>query len=499
MKRRSATHHVFSRRLVVSCITGLMLGHAAVPAVAADLVEVYGLAVRYDPRIHTAEAQRNAALENKPQAIAKLLPRIWADTGMMRGNAFVGGSAYTRNGNAGDQDRGFWSSDGTIRFNQAVYRHDLWAQLAQADDVIAEAEASYTAEQQNLMLRTSAAYFNVLYNMASLRFAEAEQESIGRELEQAKARYDVGIVAITDVDEAQAAHDRARAGVIVATNDLNDAKEALRQIVGDDPGDLETLKADVPMQPPNPEDLDKWNDIAQQSNLTIIAANNRAEKVRKDIDIQFSGHFPTIDIVADSGFTDRAQPPYPFRSQLLEVGMRINIPIFEGGGVNSRIKQARYTFEAATQQLDEQRRMVRTKVKDAYRAVMSAIGQVGAFKAAIRSSESALEATIAGMEVGTRTMVDVLYVQRQYYQNKRDFAKALQNYIVNNLALKEAAGIITAEDIEHVNSWTATAPADRKKKGKASASADIPNDFDDGLIPPLTPAPALPGSATQHR
>ncbi|QXP90646.1 TolC family outer membrane protein [Methylococcus capsulatus] len=445
----------------------LLLSLLAPAASAVDLLGVFDLALQYDPRLHAAQAQRDAALENKPQAVARLLPTVSATTGLTRQMVQTGDSpilVFNAKKNVG-----FWLATGIVQLVQPIYQHDLWVRLAQADNAVAEAEALYAAELQSVMLRVTQTYFEVLYKEASLDFARAELESINRELEQANARFEVGLSAVTDVNEAQAAADRARAGVIIAENELNNAREYLRQIVGDDPGDLEPLKLEVPLEDPMPDDIERWNDTAQQSALTIIAATNRADRAKQEIEVQFAGHYPSINLIADAQFYDNDRPPRPNRYQQQDVGMQINVPLFAGGGVNSRVRQARFGFEAALQQLDQERRAVRTRVKNAYRAIRSAIGQAKAFKTAIKSSESALEAAIAGMEVGTRTMTDVLFVQRQYYQNKRDFALALRDYIVNSVALKEAASVMQREDLDRINGWLQAPPAAPAKDGTGAA------------------------------
>ncbi|MDD2770324.1 MAG: TolC family outer membrane protein, partial [Methylococcus sp.] len=374
-------------------------------APAVDLLGVYDLALQYDPRLQAAQAQRDAALENKPQAVARLLPTVSATTGMTRQMVQTGDSPFAAYNVR--KHVGFWLATGIVQLVQPIYQHELWARLAQADNTVAEAEALYAAELQNVMLRVTQTYFDVLYKEASLEFARAELESINQELEQANARFEVGLSAVTDVNEAQAAADRARAGVIIAENELNNAREYLRQIVGDDPGELEALKLEVPLEDPMPDDIERWNETAQQSALTILAATNRADRAKQEIEVQFAGHYPSINLIADAQFYDNDRPPRPNRYQQQDVGMQINVPLFSGGGVNSKVRQARFSFESATQQVDQERRAIRTKVKNAYRAVRSAIGQAKAFKTAINSSESALEAAIAGMQVGTRTMTDV--------------------------------------------------------------------------------------------
>lgn len=429
-----------------------LLAACLAPARATDLMQIYQLAVERDPRTREAEERRNAALENRPQGLARLLPTISMNGRLNRNSVEAKFKQAELVFLTGARNVGFWDSRASVDLYQPIYHHDFWVQLSQADNQIAEAEANYAAEQQNLIRRTADAYFNVLLAQDTLEFARAELEAIGRQLEQAKARFEVGLTPITDVHEAQAGFDQARAGAIVAENQLDNAKEALREIVGDFPGDLDGLAAEVPLNPPQPARMDEWNTLAQKENLTIIASQNRTEYSKKNIDLQFAGHMPTLDLRASAGFTDTTRP-YGINTEYQQIGMEVNVPMFAGGGVNSRVRQARHDFEAALESLDGRRRAVTRQVNEAYRGVVSSISQVQALKSAVVSSESALEATLAGFDVGTRTMVEVLTEQRNRFRTKRDYAQSRYNYISNSLSLKQAASTLSPEDLALVNHW----------------------------------------------
>jgi outer membrane protein len=422
------------------------------PARATDLMQIYQLAVERDPRTREAEERRNAALENRPQGLARLLPTLSMSGRLTRDSVEAKFKSAELVFLTGGRNVGFWNSNASVDLVQPIYHHESWVQLSQADNQIAEAEANYAAEQQNLMRRTADAYFNVLLAQDTLEFARAEQEAIARQLEQAQARFEVGLTPVTDVHEAQAGFDRARAGTIVAENQLDNAKEALREIVSDYPGDLDGLAAEVPLNPPQPAKMDEWDALAQKDNLTIIASRNRTEFSKKNIDLQFAGHMPTLDLRASAGFTDTNRP-FGIRTEYERIGMEVNVPMFSGGGVNSRVRQARHDFEAAMDSLDGRRRAVTRQVKEAYRGVVSSISQVRALKSAVISSESALEATQAGFDVGTRTMVEVLTEQRNRFRTKRDYSEARYNYIRNSLSLKQAASTLAPEDLALVNHW----------------------------------------------
>jgi outer membrane protein len=424
---------------------------------AQDLLATYELALQRDPRLRAAEATRNAVLEAKPQSIARLLPTLSARGALNRNhwetNSLGAGIQFFPSGiGARGQNVGFWDSSASVNLSQPIYHHEIWVQLSQADNQIAQAEAAYAAEQQNTALRTAQAYFNVLLAQDNLEFAEAEKLAIERQLEQARARFDVGLIPITDVNEAQAGYDQARANEIKAVNDLDNARESLREIIGEYEERLSGLAAEIPLKSPEPADIEAWNKRAQENNLDIISAQNRSELAKKSIDLQFAGHLPTLDLVGSAGFVDNNRPGgFTFRSQA--IGMEVNIPLFEGGAVNSRVRQARQEFQAAQETLDTQRRTVTRQVKNAYRGILSSISQVAAFKAAVISAQSALEATEAGFEVGTRTMVEVLTEQRNLYAAQRNYAQARYDYIVNSLSLKQASSLLQREDIELVNSW----------------------------------------------
>ncbi|HYE34169.1 TolC family outer membrane protein [Methylocaldum sp.] len=425
---------------------------ATAGAHAQDLLQTLELALQRDPRLREAEATRNAVLEAKPQSVARLLPTL-SITGELNRNSVLSKFQQAQLVFiAGARNVGFWDSAASINLTQPIYRHEYWVQLSQADNHVAEAEANYAAEQQNLMLRTARAYFDVLFAQDSREFALAEQRAIERQLEQAKARFEVGLTAITDVHEAQAGYDQARANVIQAENQVDNAREALQEIIGDFDAALATLIEDIPLKGPEPESIEDWSNLAQQGNFGIIAAENRSLVAKKDIDLQFSGHLPSMDLVGSAGFTDTNRPQ-GISTEYQVIGMQVNVPMFAGGGVNSRVRQARHEYEAAQENLDGVRRSIKRQVKDAYRGILSSISQVEALQAAVVSSQSAVEASEAGLEVGTRTMVDVLTEQRNLFRAKRDYARARYDYIVNSLALKQAASTLSPEDLALVNHW----------------------------------------------
>jgi outer membrane protein len=409
-----------------------------------DLMQVYEAALENDAQIRAARATRNSTLEEKPQAVAQLLPTLGlsADANQVhREVKETGGGSET-----------YDNSSASLSLSQPIYRHEYWVQLEQADQQVAKAEAEYAAAEQELMVRTAQAYFDVLAAQDSLEFAQAETEAISRQLDQAKQRFDVGLIAITAVHEAQAAFDQSRADLIAAENALGDAWEALREIIKQKPASLSVLTEDLPLNAPVPQNIDEWSGKAQQQNLSIRAAEKDTEIARENISLQRAGHLPTLDLVG-SHTVSRTDLSTGSDVDSSSIGVQLNLPLFAGGSVVSRTRQAEYDLEAAQEGLDAQRRSVERQVRDAYRGVLASISQVEALKASTVSAQSALEATEAGFEVGTRTMVDVLSAQRDLYQTRSNYSNVRYNYILSGLLLKQAAGILTQDDLKQINSW----------------------------------------------
>lgn len=417
-------------------------------AQAKDLLATYELAMQRDPLLRQAEATRSAVLETKPQSVARLLPTVTIAGTLNQNYLLTSNTPITvQKGTAN-----FWDSTASINLKQPIYHHEYWVQLSQADNQIAQVEAAYAAAQQSTGIRVAQAYFNLLYAQDNLEFSQAEKQSIAHQLEEAKARFEVGLNTITDMNQAQAGFDQAKANTIKAENDVDNAREALREIIGEYVDSLAGLAREFPLKSPQPADLAEWDRRAQESNLNIIAAINNSEQAKKGIELQFAGHLPSLDLVGSASVIDNNRPN-GVRTEAEAIGVQVIVPVFQGGSVNSHVRQARHEFEAAQDSLDAQRRLVTKLVKNAYRGVLSSISQVESLMTAVASAQSALEATEAGFATGTRTMAEVLTEQRNLFQAKRDYAKARYDYIVNSLTLKQAASELQREDIEFVNRW----------------------------------------------
>lgn len=427
--------------IIFSLLTGIS------PLHAQNLSETYELALQNAPLLKQAQAKQSAVSESKDQSISRFLPNISA-TGASQRQWLHNLKTNTYQGTAVNQE--FWNNTFNLNMTQPLFHWEHWIQLSQSDNQIAQAEATYLAELQNLMVKTTEAYFNVLYAQDNLQFASAEKQAIARQLEQAQQQFNVGIIAITDVNEAQAGFDQANANEIEAANNLDNQKEALREIIGENDASLNALGEQLPLVKPDPPDISAWSDLAEINNFSIISAFNQAEVSRKAIDLQRSGHLPRLDLIGSYGASDNTSS-FGARGDTQSIGVQLNVPLFEGGAVNSRTRQAGFEYQAAKEDLTAKKRAVKRQVKDAYRGIMTAISRVAALKAAVISAASALEATEAGFGAGTRTMIEVLNEQRNLYRAKRDFARTRYDYLINSIKLKQGASSLSQDDIEQVN------------------------------------------------
>lgn len=416
------------------------------------LLDIYRLAQQHDTEIQQAEAAYRASLEARPQNRAGLLPNLGLSANTTRNSE---DREYPNNpGFGGSED--FNSHGYALSLTQPIYRHDAWVRYRQAKDTVGQAEATFLAAEQDLIVRAAQRYFDVLAAADNLRFASAEKEAINRQLEQTRQRFDVGLIAITDVLEAQASFDTAVAQEIEATNQLDNAREALRELTGQTHEALAALALDTPLVRPDPSDIDAWTRNALENNLALRAAQHAYEVARKEIAAQRAGHYPTLDVIATHSNNVSGGGSLG-RSDIDDtaVGLELNLPLFQGGAVSSRTREARYLAEQAGQFTEAQRRAAIRQTREGYLGVQSAISRVNAFKQARISSESALESTEAGFDVGTRTTVDVLLARRTLFLAERDYAQSRYDYILNSLRLKQAVGTLGPEDLQQINGWLA--------------------------------------------
>lgn len=440
-------HHL-ARRLALSLAVGAALCAREAPAI--DLMGVYGLARENDPSYLESGAAHEAALEKTPQARAQLLPQIDAN------------AAYTQTESSRKPPGNPWtkitSESLALTIRQPVYRRDLLVNLKQAKSQVAKADVDYAFSLQALMLRVAGAYFAVLNAIDNLRFARANKEAISEQLKQAQQRFDVGLIAITGVEEAKARHDLAVSTEIAAENQLNDSLENLREIIGVyyDEGRLASLGDDMPLVVPAPDDIDRWTRIALEQNLQMASASYVVTIAQDQIELNRSGHYPSLTLVGLGTATDSSKSRLGFdvsETEDLSLGLQLSVPIYSGGLVTSQTREARAQYRQALSAYEQSRRTVQRQTRQSFTGVKSGIARVRALRQAVVSNKSALDAVRAGFQVGTRTSVDVLDAQGDVFLAEFQYAQARYDYIIDILTLKQAAGTLSEEDLRTVNGW----------------------------------------------
>jgi len=451
----------------------MLIFFGASTAGGTDLAEVYQIALVSDPTLREANANRLASSEASPQARAALLPLITGFYSHGEGDAsgsntfqqIIGGIPQILTSNfESDVSR---DTQWRLQLQQPLFRWDRIVGLRQAQKQVAQAEVDYQAAQQGLMLRVAEAYFNVLAAQDTLDAEVANKESTKRQLEQAEKRFEVGLIAITDVLEAQAAYDLAVATDIGARRLLSTAKESLREITGEYIDELQRPGDDLPLVNPDPASADTWVEQSLKNNLALNSTRLQADVAKDQIRINRSGHMPTLDLIAsrtsfdqDATRQDASDPNNPFlladsNSITNTISLQLNIPIFSGGNTSSIVRQSVYQHRAARERVERVARETERSTRDAYDAVLSQIARVRALRRAVQSNEKALQASEAGFEVGTRTTVDVLNARQELFRARTSYARTRYDYIVNILRLKQAAGSLSVQDINEVNAWLA--------------------------------------------
>ncbi|MEE9160895.1 MAG: TolC family outer membrane protein [Gammaproteobacteria bacterium] len=413
-----------------------------------DLTEVYTLAETNDPIYRQVVFSYLATQESKPQARALLLPSANLSANTFDNDQTIKSAGFGASGDANFNSHGY-----NFDVTQPIFRWDRYLSLKQTDSLIQQAEAEKLSAQQDLIIRVSVAYFTVLAAMDNIEFTKAETKSLSRQLEQANQRFEVGLTAITDVHEAQAGFDRATADDILAENLLDNARENLREITGEYITELASLGISMPLVSPEPNDIDQWSKTAESQNMNIIAAKHNMENSRQEINIQNAGHLPTLDLVADHGYNVSGGRFGDTKIRSTGIGLELNVPIYQGGLISSKSREARYLYDQSRQRLEQAFRAAQKETRQAYLGVISGISRVSALKQALVSSETALKATETGFEVGTRTAVDVVASERTTLDAKRQHARARYDYLLDSLRLKQAAGTLGPDDLKQISAW----------------------------------------------
>ena len=441
----------------------LLLAGVSAQAHATDLMQAYDLARQSDPQLAASEAQKNAQGEGVVQARAALLPQINASVSLTKsqgrssGNQVFAGQPTPINSTySSSTDR----SSG-VQINQSVFDYANYSRLGASKARAHQAEFKFSAADDSLIVRVADAYFRVLTSIETLASARAQERAVGRQLDQAEKRLEVGLAPITDVHEARARHDIAQADAIAAANALDDAYEALAEITGQPIAHLRGLAPNFQPENTDPRTLDEWVKIAEDNNPTLKADQEALLAAEKDVNTARAGHYPTLSATAnyndDANWGDSrlrtAPSPLNFGDARTgsSFGLTLSVPIFSGFATQSRVRQALDLRDVAADQLEQQKRAILHSTRTAYRSLVAGKAEVEARRQAVISAQAAYEAGEAGLEVGTRTIVDVLIAEQQLFQARTDYANARNQFMVNLLKLKQAAGILEVSDIEAVN------------------------------------------------
>ena len=415
---------------------------------AEDLLEVYNLALKSDPELLAEIASRQAVGELDAQSLALFLPQINLQGNTNKVDQDTSSSAIF------DGDRDFNRHGYNLNITQPIFRKDNFVQRDKAEIAIDSAQASYQIVSQDLILRVADRYFDFLAKQDDLSFAIAEKESIARQLDQAQQRFDVGAATITDVAESQAGFDLSHARLIEAENELANSKERLYETTGRSIDQVAPLQVEAEPVRPDPQSIDEWSQVALAQNPAMLVAHLAVKNAGQEIELQKSGHYPSLDLVGGQDYTSSSDGQLGgAKTKELNIGLALNVPIYTGGAVVSRTREATYRLDQVMQNEEQQRRLIYRQSRVAYNNVISGVSRVKALKQAVISSERAFESTEAGYEVGTRTTVDVLNVRRNLFSARRDYAIARYQYIVATLRLKQAAGTVSSEDLAKINAW----------------------------------------------
>jgi outer membrane protein len=421
-------------------------------AQAVDLLETFRAAQANDPVIAAARATQQAGQEKLSQGRSLLMPSVNLTANTTFNDLTTQFNPTVPPLLTGGNDR--YNSNGYgVTLVQPLFRQQNWVAFSESKLQAMQSDLQYKIAEQELIVRVAQAYFDVLIAQDSVGLVGAQMNAISEQREQAKRNFEVGSATITDTLEAQARYDQTGAQEIAAKNNLEVKRSALQQLINAVPGDLDHLGKEFKPEVPQPANMEKWVDEAQLSNLQLAIAQASAEIADKEVARNRGGNYPTLDIVANYSRNNANGGSFGIGTDTTSksVGLQLNMPLFEGGAVNSKWREAEANRERARQELENARRNVEQQTRQAYLGVVSGVAQVQALKQALASSQSVLDASKLGQEVGVRTNLDVLNAQQALFSTRRDLYQAQYNYLMSELRLKQAVGTLGLADLEKVN------------------------------------------------
>lgn len=422
----------------------------APPLHAADLMQIYREARDNDPTFVAARATLEAGRERMPQGLAGLLPSL-----SLSANSSWNENEISSRGNSAFSSKPEFNANGyQLTLTQPLFRWQNWVTYDQSKIQVAQAEASFAQARQDLILRVAQAYFDIIFAAENLNAVRANKSAIEQQLESAKKNFEVGTATITDSHEAQARFDLALAQEIAAESDFEIRQRALESIIGKEPGPLATTRKDAELTQPQPSDMKQWVAAAEKDSIAVQIQQASADIAAREVDKQRAGHYPTVDLVANHGSSKSfgSSGGGVLDTDYQNIGVQLNIPLFQGGLVVSRQREAAANRSASQSNLEGARRLAALSTRQYYLGVTNGLAQVRALKAALVSSQSALESNKLGYEVGVRINIDVLNAENQVYVTRRDLARATLDTLMAQLRLKAAVGSLGEEDMLQVNS-----------------------------------------------
>jgi outer membrane protein len=469
-------------KLIASLIGAMAWG----PLHADDLMGVYREALVQDPVFAAQRSQYQASKERRVQARALLLPNINATGNANYNNVdtqFDGSTAAT---SAAEGSRSYESYGAGVNLTQPLYRRQNNVTYQQAGIQVSQAESQLIQAGQDLIIRVAQAYFDVLLAQFELLTVEAQKAATAEQLAQAKRNFEVGTATITDTYDAQARYDLIVARELATRNDIEVRKRSLQQLIGRPAGPLSTLGGPVTLSPPEPNDMEKWVDAAYTSSQQVQIARANQELASKEVEKNRYGHHPTLDAVGSLNYNSQGDSTFGVGQDVTSavVGLQLAVPLYSGGAISSRVREAIANRSRADQDLENARRTVAQATRQAFLAVNTGLSEINALQQAVASNKLSVEASKLGQEVGVRTQVDVLNAQGLLFQAQRDLARAYYVTILGQLRLKQSVGRLTEADIEAVNRLLQE-PGTTQDLSSSSTPSTRP-------AQPAQPAPATP-------
>lgn len=428
-------------------LIGLSLTGFSAMSQAENLLQVYQQARTSNPDLRKSAADRDAAFEKINEARSPLLPQLGLGADYTYTNGFRDSNGVNSN-----------ATSGSLQLTQTLFDMSKWRALTLQEKAAGIQDVTYQTDQQALILNTATAYFNVLSAIDALSYTEAQKQAIYRQLDQTTQRFNVGLVAITDVQNARSQYDTVLANEVTARNNLDNAVEALRQVTGNYYPELASLNVDS-FKTDKPQAVNSLLKEAENRNLALLQARLSQDLAREQIRLAQDGHLPTLELNASSSVSNTSYSGSKTNGSQYgdndagqnKIGLSFSLPLYQGGMVNSQVKQAQYNFVGASEQLESAHRSVVQTVRSSFNNINASISSINAYKQAVVSAQSSLDAMEAGYSVGTRTIVDVLDATTTLYNAKQQLSSARYNYLINQLNIKSALGTLNEQDLLALN------------------------------------------------